>query len=146
MSCLFLSARPESDSEHRGPPEGGKEATRQRRGAEGRRREDDEREQERAAESVTPRPERGGGRAFGAKGAGDQRQTAAERPSRSARTPADGGPAGGGSGAPTHRGDAQPARPSADLAKPGVQPGAESGSGGLGGPRAVRVFEDKHAA
>jgi hypothetical protein len=34
---------------------------------------------------------------FGAKGVGDQRETAAERPARSARTPADGGPAGGGS-------------------------------------------------
>jgi len=36
----------------------------------------------------------------------------------------------------------QPARPSADLAKPGVQPGAESASGGLGVP--VAFLSNRH--
>ena len=50
------------------------------------------------------------------------------------------------SAAPPQRGEHKRRGPAPHLAKPGVQPGAESGSGGLGRPRAVRVFEDKHAA
>ena len=74
------------------------------------------------------RQRRGGGRAFGAKGAGDQRQTAAERPARSARTPADGGPAGGGSAAPPQRGEHKRRGPAPHLAATDVQEGAEEGA------------------
>jgi hypothetical protein len=61
---------------------------------------------------------RGGGRVFRAKKAGDQRKTAAERPSRSARTPADGGPAGGGSAARGQRASTSAATQRRTLPRP----------------------------
>jgi hypothetical protein len=50
------------------------------------------------------------------------------------------------SAAPPQRGEHKRRGPAPHLAATDVQEGAESASGGLGRPRAVRVFEDKHAA
>jgi len=52
---VFFLARPETDSEHREPPEGGTGATRQRRGAECRRRDGRKREKESKARSENRR-------------------------------------------------------------------------------------------
>ncbi|MCZ7590904.1 MAG: hypothetical protein M5U15_01565 [Kiritimatiellae bacterium] len=76
-----------------------------------------------------------GGR-FGAREADDQRKTAAERPGvQPGRPPT---APGGRRKRPRPSGATHKRRgPAPHLAKPGVQPGAESGSGGLGVPRAL---------
>ena len=76
----------------------------------------------------------GGHSEQGKRRSAQDRRRASGRP---ARTPADRPPADGGSGAPPQRGEHKRRGPAPHLAKPGVQPGAESASGGLGVPRAL---------
>ena len=152
MSFSLLSARPDSEQ-----PEGGERQARQRRAVReaGRRRDDGERENESTAKSVTPRPDvqdgqtADGGQAGGGKKrrreadseqeqrpSGAIRRRASEAFSEDARRP----PPGGRRKRSTRPACEHKRRgPAPHLAKPGVQPGAESdgASGGLGVPRAL---------
>jgi len=110
--------------------------------AEGEQQPADEREQgkERDAEAGrSGRPDRRRRLSRRRQRRGHQEQSAAEHPRRSARMPADRPPADGGSGARGQRATHKRRGPAPHLAKPGVQPGAESdgASGGLGVPRAL---------